>query len=242
MVEHFKAIVLKVVRHSEKTQIVDMLTDSYGRMAFAVPAPSASRRGVRSRTLWRPLNILEFESDLKAAKGMPRPKDVSLAYVYSVMTFDPLRSMIAMYVDELLCASIWGEVPDVALFEFVRRSLLLLDNPDCKFRLFHIAFALNLLQYIGIQPNMERVDNEPFFDLRAAEFVAIHPLHSDVLESREAADFQRLMRMNYRNMHLYRLNRNQIVRTLEVISQYYSLHLPNFKGVNATQFFHDALS
>jgi len=242
MHEHFNAVILKVVKHNDKTQIVDMLTEHHGRMSFAVPAPGTGKNAARYRALWRPLNIIEFECDLKKAKGLPRPKDARNSYVYSSVNSDPLRSMIAMFVDELLCAALWGEVPDEPLFLFVRQSLQLLDNPKCRYMNFHIAFALKLLDFVGLQPNMERNPLDSFFDLRAAVFTPFDPMHTDVLAHEEADWLQALMRMNFRNMHLFKFNRAQISRILNVINRYYMIHVPDFKKLNAADFFRDALS
>ena len=242
MHEHFNAIILKVVKHTDKTQIVDMLTEHHGRMGFAVPAPGTGKNAARFRALWRPLNIIEFECDLKKSKGLPRPKDVRVAHVYSALNADPLRAMIAMFVNELLCAALWGEVPDRPLFQFVRQSLILLDNPQCKYMNFHIAFSLNLLYFVGLQPNMERKSDEHFFDLQSAVFTSTEPLHPDVLAHQEADQLQSLMRMNFRNMHLYKFSRTQINRILKTINRYYMIHIPNFKQLNSADFFREALN
>jgi len=242
MEEHFNAIILKIVKYSDKTQIADMLTENHGRMSFAVPAPSRSKSRSKTRTIWRPLNMIEFECDVHKRKGLPRPKDVGITYNYSDMTYNPVKAMIAMYVNELLCSALWGDVPDQPLFHFVRQSLVLLDKKQDKFINFHITFALNLLELIGIQPNMNRTDIDSFFDMRAAVFTPLHPLHPDVLSDNEADALQILMRINFNNMHHFRFTRQQIQRILHLINTYYMIHIPNFQQLKSTEIFHNALS
>ncbi len=242
MEENVNAIVLKVVKYNDKTYIADLLTEHHGRMSFAVPAPATGKNSLHNRTLWRPLNMVEFECDLKKRRGLPRPKDATLSYNYSSLSYNPIKAMMAIYIDELLCSAIWNEVPDEPLFRFVRKSLIVLDTKQEKFVNFHIAFSVNLLENIGIQPNVCRRTIDLHFDMRAAEFTPLHPLHDDVISGIEADALEKVMRINFDNMHLFKFNRNQIQRILHLINVYYMIHVPNFRQLKAIEIFGDALS
>ena len=50
------------------------------------------------------------------------------------------------------------------------------------------------------------------------------PLHGHFLNREESAVLYRLSRINYENMHLYRFNRQQRMRLLELMLDYYRLH------------------
>ncbi len=45
----------------------------------------------------------------------------------------------------------------------------------------------------------------------------------------EAASVPLLLRMNLRNMHSFRLTRQQRARILDVLTTYYKLHVPEFR-------------
>lgn len=241
MIERLHAIVLKVVKHNDRTQFVDVLTREHGRMSFAIPEGSARASHRSSRTMWRPLSMLEFDADVKGGSRLPRPRDTRVYIPYGDLPYNPLKTMVAMFVDELLAGSVWGEQPDEPLYDFVEQSLLLLDNLQRGVANFHIAFAVLLLKLLGIVPDAERSPWQQCYDLRAAEFTDMLPPHDNRLLADEALALQALLRINYRNMHLFRLSRTQRQRVLEVINDYYMLHVPDFRRMKSIAVFADAL-
>ena len=48
------------------------------------------------------------------------------------------------------------------------------------------------------------------------------------LRPEESARIINLMRMKYDNMHLFAMNRMERNRCLDIINEYYRLHLPDF--------------
>ena len=89
---------------------------------------------------------------------------------------------------------------------------------------------------LGVSPS-GRLDDKPqtlnlkpqsFFDLRESCFCEAPPLHADFLHPEEAARIHDMMRMDYQNMHLFRMSRTDRNRCLDVMLTYYRLHLPSF--------------
>ena len=59
-------------------------------------------------------------------------------------------------------------------------------------------------------------------------FVHSRPYHQAYLEPHEAALIPLFMRMNYDSMRFFSMNREQRNRYIEVLNEYYSLHVPEF--------------
>ena len=92
----------------------------------------------------------------------------------------------------------------------------------------------------GIIPFMELMaleDYTPdcFFDLRESIFLPHAPLHRDYLLPDEAGKLQLMMRMDFPTMHLFRMNRQERQRLLDVALTYYRLHLPDFPELRSLQ-------
>jgi DNA repair protein RecO (recombination protein O) len=64
--------------------------------------------------------------------------------------------------------------------------------------------------------------------LREARFCNTAPLHRDFLQPEEAGMIQLLMRMDFPTMHLFRLSHQERNRIVDVLVQYYRLHIPQF--------------
>ena len=100
---------------------------------------------------------------------------------------------------------------------------------------FHVAFLLNLLHYLGIFPNVEHPRDALYFVMLNGIFVCQQPAHPYYLQPAETVVFQRLLKMSYENMSLYAFSRQDRVRILHRIFEYYQLHLPDFKEIRSLQ-------
>ena len=238
MYESIHAIVLKTVKHTDKTRIAHVVTRERGRLALAIPEGGAKKS---TYMLWRPLALLEFQADFHKAAALVRPKDVSTYYNYVDLPYNPIKAMTAMFIDELLTNAIYAEMTDTNLFDFVHYSLVWLDQVRGDYANFHIAMAIQLLQFLGIQPNVEKAPSQDIFDMRSAEYTYNIPMHRDWIDGAEAAALQHFARMNYRNMRCFRLTRMQRRRILELINIYYIIHVPGFNSMQSIDIFNQAL-
>ena len=64
--------------------------------------------------------------------------------------------------------------------------------------------------------------------MRNACFVPSRPFHHAYLEPKEAAAIPIFMRMNYDSMRFFAMNRRERERYIEVLNDYYRLHVPEF--------------
>ena len=67
-----------------------------------------------------------------------------------------------------------------------------------------------------------------YFDLSAGCFVGVQPLHGDFLTATQAADFFSLRECDYDDVSRFAMNRKLRGEFLDVIQQYYRLHIPDF--------------
>ena len=94
---------------------------------------------------------------------------------------------------------------------------------------------MRLSRFLGLYPNLDGYLAGDYFDLLNAQFCRRPPLHGNYLHPEEAAAICRLMRMNYYNMHLFSFNRQQRIRCLEVLNDFYRLHIPSFPQLRSLE-------
>ena len=92
------------------------------------------------------------------------------------------------------------------LYRYVANSLEWLDQCTGDFANFHLVFMMRLSQFVGFAPNVDDYREGCLFDLRAASFTAVTPLHPDFLSAADASRINTLLRMNYGSMHLFRMS------------------------------------
>ncbi len=157
MQETFRGIVLRTVRYGDTSLIVDLFTESHGRMSFMASTLRA-KRSVRSVSFWQPLSMVEFSAELLPNGGkLPRPSDVRTYYNYIDLPFSPIKSTLALFLAEFLSAALREEKENTPLYRYIESSLQWLDLADSPASIanFHLAFLMHLSRFIGIYPNLD---------------------------------------------------------------------------------------
>ena len=157
MQETLRGIVLRTVRYGDTSLIVDLFTESHGRMSFMASTLRA-KRSVRSVSFWQPLSMVEFSVELLPNGGkLPRPSDVRTYYNYIDLPVSPIKSTLALFLAEFLSAALREEKENTPLYRYIESSLQWLDLADSPASIanFHLAFLMHLSRFIGIYPNLD---------------------------------------------------------------------------------------
>lgn len=251
MQETFRGIVLRTVKYGDTSLIVDLFTESRGRQSFMTSTMRA-KRSVRSVSFWQPLSMVEFSAELLPNGGkLPRPSDVRTYYNYMDLPFSPVKSTLALFLSEFLSAALREEKENAPLFRYIESSLQWLDLAEAPASVanFHLAFLMHLSRFIGIYPNLDLNPNSSlplggvggssnpqlYFDLLAGSYCDRQPPHAHFLRRQEAQALPVLFRMDYPTMHLFRLSRQERMRILQVLNEYYRLHVPNFPELKSLE-------
>lgn len=242
MNETIRGIVIKTVKYGDSSLIVDLFTESRGRCSFMTSITRA-KRSMRTSTFWHPLSMVEFTADVREGSSrLPRPQEVRSYYCYSTLTFSPVKSSVALFLAEFLCAALREEKTNAPLYKYIESSLQWLDTTSDPHAIanFHIVFLMHLSRFIGIHPNLE--DETECFDMRSGCYTATRPFHPDVLLGAEAHSLPTLFRLSYATMHVAKLSRAERVRILNVLNHYYRLHIPSFPELKSIEVFHEMFS
>ena len=227
MTQKLKGIVLCTLKYSDKSNIVRIYTDQGGQQSFLVPA-NHSRKSKVNRVLFQPLSLLELEADVRPTSEIHSIREARLFHPLVSIPFNPYKSGIAMFLAEFLYRALREEEPDGHLFAYVSNSILWLDTCTSSFANFHLVFLMHLSLFVGLRPNTDDYSDGDYFDMLNACFVSVRPSHVMYLQPDESSKICTLLRMNYDNMHLFLMSRTDRNRCLDILCQYYSIHLPGF--------------
>lgn len=227
MLQKLEGVVLHVVKYSDKSNIVHIYTRQNGSMSFLIPAVR-SRKSLVNGVLFRPLSLVEVETDVRSRAALPAVKEARLSYPLETVPYDPYKLGIAMFLAEFLSYALREEGKNEPLFAYLSSSIRWLDACRVDFANFHLVFLIRLSRFLGFYPNLEDYREGDWFDMLNACFVASKPLHGMSLAPEEASHIRQLARMNYETMFLFGMNRLERQRCLTVMMEYYRLHLPDF--------------
>lgn len=242
MVETTQGIVLHYNRYNDDSAIVDIFTLSRGSVSFLVHDRRQQRKKSIHTTLLRPLNVVEVMFDYRATASLQRIQEVHIAHCYTSLPYDPIKETVALFLSEFLHNVLRNEVKNPDLYHYILYSLQWLDATNEGVANFHIAFLVRLTYYLGFWPNIKGRETPPFFDLRDSIATDTEPPHSFFLKGEEAARLSLFLRMSLRNMHHFRLTRQQRSRILDVLTLYYKMHVPEFRDLRSLAVLRDVLA
>lgn len=229
-----QAVVLRTIKYGENKLIVDFLTEQEGRLSCVVGIPK-TQRGKLKKQFFQPLTILDLELDVRPKQQLHHIRDARIGIPFTSIPFDPTKLSILLFLAEFIYHGTRDEQCNPNLYQFVVNSLQWLDGCSEQFANFHLVFMMRLSRFIGFFPYVEDYHEGDMFDLRAASFTQKVPLHNDYLTAVDAARINNLLRMNYASMHLFKMNHDDRNRIVDVIVNYYRLHVPAFPELRSLE-------
>ena len=226
MLTKLRGIVLQTIRHNDRNDIVTLYTRERGRVAVLAPAGGSSKSARMRRARMAPLALIDTEINFRETRELQFLGEISSPHLWRNLYFDPVKSAMAVFIAEFLNRLLRTGEADEPLWVFLLNAIHGLDTLRRGISNYHITFLIRMLTFVGISPDLESYRSGRYFDLLAGEFTDMLPLHRNYLNPGQAAEIPVLMRMNFRNLHLYRFNVEQRRDLLAGLMHYYSLHLP----------------
>ncbi len=223
MYEKLRGIVLNTIRYSDKHNIVHIYTDGRGLMSFAVPQGKTPAARMRNALLM-PLSLVNLEAAIRNGRDLAVMRELQRNYPLASIYSDPVKNAISLFISELLAHVIQEPEGNEPLFRYIEQSVQLLEQLPGQVANFHICFLYHLGAHLGIQPNMESYRKGYWFDMSDGVFVAAAVRGHAMLQPQEAQAIHLLSRMSFANMGVFRFNREERNRMLDVIISYYRLH------------------
>ncbi len=212
---------MRTVRYDDSSIIADIFTDTRGMLSFMVKTKRRSRDVTRNLLL-SPLAIVEVDFDYREGKNLLKIDDARLVEAYRSLPYHPVKAAIALFLCDFLFHALRNEQPSQELYSFVEKSMLWLDNSEGHFANFPATFLLRLTRFLGIWPNEEEV--------------------REIVSEEERRAVPYMLRMNYGTMHLFHFSRTERTRLMQVMNDYYRLHVAGFPELKSMAILREVLN
>lgn len=166
MLHTTKGIVLKIIRHGDRTVVLKAYTEQFGVRSYMVRA--GGKGGIHTALL-QPLNRLELVVNEQPERDIHTVREVRMEQPYTHLSTDPIRATLALFIQEVLYKVLHGEAADEEMFRFVQGALEAMDTA-ADIRNFPLVFLLRLSAEMGFYPSAPE-HGEDRFDLREGEFI-----------------------------------------------------------------------
>ena len=235
------AIVLRAFMFNDSKMMVDVLSREKGRLSCVVSVGTSRGRKGR-RQLFQPLSLLDLVLDDGSVNKLSVIKEVSIHRAYVSIPFHPSKLAMSMFIAEFVSNITRAGQDTGLLYDYVYNSLMWLDGVAADFSNFHLVFMIRLTRFVGVYPNLDEYADGSFFDMNNGCFVRYATNRREFLNAGESKIMYLLMRMNYDNMHVFKFSHVERNRCLDVILDYYKLHVPGFADMKSLPVLRDLFS
>lgn len=223
MLHTTRAVVLRTVRHGDRTTVLKAYTEAFGLRSYAVRA--GGKGGVREALL-QPLSRLELVVTEMPERDLHQVREVRSERPYVQLGEDPMRAAFALFMQEVLYRTLREEATDPAMFAFVQEALEALDGwPDLAG--LPNRFLLHLARHLGFFPEPPDA-GEDRFDLREGHFFHGAPPHEFCLDPALSAELAALLELPLHRGAFPDRTPGHRRALLDGLLLYYRLHLPGF--------------
>ncbi|WP_139957212.1 DNA repair protein RecO [Flavicella sediminum] len=221
-----KAIVLNSLKYGDSSLIVKCYTEEAGLNSYMLRGILKSKKGKLRSVYFQPLSQLELVVSHNDKGNLNSIKEVKTWYVYENIFVDFTKQSMVYFIAEMLSNSIREEEGNSELFSFLSNSLKWLDLHD-KVANFHLLFLVSLTKFLGFYPD-DKNSHYSYFSLVDGCFSNSMPFGSFV-GGDDLIIFKKLLGINFDTIESISLSVVQRQKLLEVLIEYFELHLSGFK-------------
>ncbi|MDD4490222.1 MAG: DNA repair protein RecO [Paludibacter sp.] len=237
MLTKTSCIVLRTIKYSDKSSIVTVYSREFGRVSYIVYGLNRKKSGVKA-ACFLPLSIIEITAIYHPGKDLQQLKEVRILNNLTSIYTHPLKNALSLFTAELLYKTLKQPESEKHIFDFLEQTVLLLEQNETQIANFHLIFMIKLSGYLGFEPNQEE-KNAQYFDLMNGIFLTYKPLHSHFLSVEMSALFNSLLYLSFESGNTLVLSREKRNELLNVLIEYYKLHVPEFYGLNSVSVLHE---
>jgi DNA repair protein RecO (recombination protein O) len=214
-------IYLNHIKYSENNIIARIYTEQFGIKSFLLKKGQGKKSAVKANTL-HPLSRMEMVVSGKEKNNIYYIKELKALNPCTNIPGNVVNGTIALFLSEVLYKCIKEEEQNIHLFDFLDKSLLILEDSENILPDFHLKFLISLASYLGFGIPEPEKEKSRCFDLKEGFFSQQEPGHHFFVPENLLQDFISLKGPMKESLPLTSEKRRQL---LGHILNYYGLHL-----------------
>lgn len=224
MIRKTEAIVLNTRKFGDSSLICSMYTRRYGRQNYLVKGYRSTKARKR-HSYFQPMSIIEAVFYYKETRDLQLITETQNRYFFQHLQTDPIKITLGMVVIEVFYMSVREEEQNVPLFEFLRQTLIDLDQQDSRLIHHFIYYLVHLTRFLGFFPDNVTTNPEApvYFDIQNGRLEnAPGARTSDYL----VALFCQVSRDQCRELEFSNAAKSSLIATM---LEYYQTHVEGFR-------------
>ena len=221
-----KAIVLSSLKYGDSSLIVKCYTQKLGLKSYLLRSILKSKKGALRAAYFQPLTQLDLVTTHSNKGTLGSIKEARVIFAYDSLYSDFTKQAIVFFIAEMLVISVQEEESNEDLFVYIETSLKWLDLHQ-NVSNFHFIFLINLTRYLGFYPDETGLDSV-YFNLNEGLFTN-DAFFGPSLQGEDLILFKSILGIKFEMVDKLSLNVKSRQRLLEIIIEYYNLHLVSFR-------------
>lgn len=215
-----KGIFLHRLAYSDTSLIVTFYTKSSGLRKFIFKGGKKKAHSLFPMSIGELTFYERKESDLLHLTAV----DPATTHQFQ---FDPVKSTIAFFLGEIVRKCVHQGETDETVFHFVSDQVSILDRSD-DHQYYPIHFLIDFSETLGIQPFVESED-AVYFNLDDGTFESYSKVELRIAKGEQAE----LIKRRIIGLPAKVYSKEIREKALEVMLDYYRIHIPNFDTVDS---------
>ena len=226
MVVEDEVIVLRTLKYGDNKLVVHAFGRETGRTAIIAYGMKGGRKTPMARIT---VPMAHLRVAIKDGKGeMGRLVRAEMAKTRPDIYTDDDKRAVALFLADILWHSLGQQQGSSDLFDWLSRSLDLLDTTKHGVANIHLAIMWQLMGKLGFAPCMDGYEEGSRFDLMEGRFITDR-VSAGTSSLEEAAWLYKVgRRITLANCHLIRLSGEERRRAIDRFIEYMSIHIPGF--------------
>ncbi len=241
MLQKTKGIVLNNVKFADKKIISKIYTREFGLKSFVIHIGNSSKSKIKPAQVM-PLSQIEMDVRIKENQSLATLSELRCFYLYSHLHTNIYKNTIATFINEVLFKCIKEEETNQTLFDFISNALQYFDLKIENDPNFHLLFLVDLSKYLGFFPQKFEDGDYLYFDLLNGSFIHNSPTHPHFVDREEAKLVNYILQFSINNSDNVNLNYKERKTILEILINYYKLHVAGLKEFQSLQVLQETLS
>ena len=162
-------IVMHATKYGDTSLIVKIFTRQQGNQSFIVK--NAFRKNNRfAASYFTPLAMMDISYDDHSKSSLKYLKDITPRRADVPMYYDPAKSSILLFYNEILYKLLMDSGQDEVLFNFLQEEIAKVHGAQENMAELPLRFLLRLSRVMGYEPEDNFSDNTPYFSLQECRF------------------------------------------------------------------------
>ncbi len=230
MVVSTPGIVMRATKYGDTSLVVKIFTQRQGNQSFIVK--NAFRKNNRfAASYFSPLAMLDISYEDQGKSSLKYLKDLSPHRTATDLFFDPAKSSILLFYNEILYKLLMDSGEDEVLFDFLEEEIGKVHNASGNLAELPLRFLLRLSMVMGYYPEDNYSPDAPCFSLADCRFQPFFVDDPNFLSAQQS-EYLHLLLNTEEPVKVTRGVRNALLKSLVA---YFQVHNDQIRKIDSLE-------